>query len=81
MTQHFSNAAPVAGDAGDRGIPVTGAFQGPVLQGTGYQGQGQRKGLRGILALGFLILSAAMSYGIVFVLLDKWYKGGSLGIL
>ena len=86
MTQHYSNAAPVTGDAGDRGVPVTGSFQapsfeGPGLQGTGYQGQSHRRGLRGALALGFLLLSAAMSYGIVFVLLDKWYKGGTLGIL
>ena len=47
---------------------------------TGSAGS-QRKRFRGALALGFLILSTAMSYGIVFVLIDKWYKGGSLGLL
>ena len=71
MTQNFTNAAPARGDAADGGVTVA----------QGFQGQGQRKGLRGLCAVGFLILSAAVSYGIVFVLIDKWYKGGSLGIL
>lgn len=71
MTQDFTNAAPANGDARDGAITVT----------NGFQGHGQRKGLRGVFALGFLISSAAVSYGIVFVLIDKWYKGGSLGIL
>ncbi len=43
--------------------------------------QGRRRNWRGIFALGFLFVSALASYGLVFVLIDKWYKGGSLGIL
>lgn len=46
-----------------------------------FQEVRHRKGLRGHLALGFLLLSAAFSYVAVFVLIDMWYKGGSLGIL
>ena len=73
MMQNLSSAAPVTGDVGDQGISVPHAMSG--------RAGGQRKSIRGSLALGFLILSAAMSYGIVFVLIDKWYKGGSLGLL
>lgn len=73
MIQNLSSAAPVAGNASDQGVPVSHAMSG--------RAQGHRKSIRGPLALGFLILSAAMSYGIVFVLIDKWYKGGSFGLL
>lgn len=76
MTQDFSDAAPVGGNAGEGGVSVRPGFQDQHLH-----GQSQRKGLRGALALSFFILSAAVSYGIVFVLIDKWYKGGTLGIL
>jgi len=71
--QNLSSASPVTGNAGDQGILVPHAMPGRAV--------GHRKSVRGSLALGFLILSAAMSYGIVFVLIDKWYKGGSLGLL
>ncbi len=71
MAQNLTDAAPVRGDASDGGMSVA----------QGFQGQGRRKGLRGLFALGFLFLTAALSYGTVFVLIDKWYKGGSLGIL
>jgi len=70
MTQNFTKTAPAGGDVGDGSVAVS----------KGFHGFGQRKGLRGIFALGFLVFSAAISYGAVFVLIDKWYKGGSLGI-
>ena len=76
MVQNISNAAPVGGDAGEGGVSVSSGFQGQDIH-----AQGQRKGLRGALVLAFFFLSAGLSYGIVFVLIDKWYKGGSLGIL
>ena len=74
MTRNATDAAPATGDLHDGSVAVADGYQGQGVQ-------GQRKGLRGLFALGFLIVSAAMSYGIVFVLIDKWYKGGSLGIL
>ncbi len=70
MTQNFTKTIPVAGNVSDSGMTIS----------QGFQGYGQRKGLRGLFALGFLVLSAAVSYGTVFVLIDMWYKGGSLGI-
>ena len=70
MTQNFTNIAPAGAKAHDGGIAM----------GSGFHGQTRRKGMRGLFALGFLILSAAVSYGAVFVLIDMWYKGGSLGI-
>jgi len=48
---------------------------------SGLSGYAQRKGWRGIFALGFLFVMAATGYGVVFVLIDKWFKGGTLGIL
>ncbi|RMD63209.1 MAG: hypothetical protein D6826_05485 [Alphaproteobacteria bacterium] len=39
------------------------------------------RGWRGIFALSFLFLTTVAGYAAVFVLIDKWYKGGSLGIL
>ncbi len=74
MTRNATNAAPANGDLHDGPVAVADGYREPGFQ-------GQRKGLRGLFALGFLIVSAAVSYGIVFVLIDKWYKGGSLGIL
>ena len=70
MTQNFAKTAPATGDVGSGGVTIP----------RGFQVYGQRKGLRGLFALGFLVLSAAVSYGTVFVLIDMWYKGGSLGI-
>ena len=70
MTQNFTKTAPAVGDVGDGSVAIS----------RGYHGLGQRRGLRGLLALGFLVISAAISYGTVFVLIDMWYKGGSLGI-
>ena len=70
MTQNFTEVAPASGDVVDGGIAVS----------RGLPGYRQRKGLRGLFALGFLVVSAAISYGTVFVLIDMWYKGGSLGI-
>lgn len=70
MTQDFTDVAAVGADAGEGRISAT----------QGFHGQGRRKGLRGLFALGFLVLSAAISYAAVFVLIDKWYKGGSLGL-
>ena len=43
--------------------------------------QSQRKGWRGFFALGVLLVTAAAGYGLMFVVIDKIYKGGSLGIL
>jgi hypothetical protein len=76
MTRNLTNAAPASGDLQDGPVAVADGYRGQD-----FQGQSQRKGLRGLFALGFLIVSAAVSYGIVFVLIDKWYKGGTLGIL
>lgn len=81
MTRNVTNAAPAGGDLQDGSVAVADGYRGRNFQGQGYQAQSQRKGLRGLFAVGFLIVSAAVSYGIVFVLIDKWYKGGSLGIL
>ncbi len=70
MTQNFTNIAPAGADAHDGGITLAPSFH----------GQTRRKGMRGLFALGFLIFSAAVSYAAVFILIDMWYKGGSLGI-
>ena len=71
MTRSLSDAAPAGPEAVHGGNPI------PV----GSQHHGRHKGLRGRFAVGFLILSAVIAYGAVLVLIDKWYKGGSLGIL
>lgn len=71
MTRSFGNPAQTAGSLGDGGLTVS----------QGRSNRGLRRGLRGIFALGALFVMAAASYTVVFVLIDKWYKGGSLGIL
>ena len=43
--------------------------------------QGERKKWRGTFALGVLLVTAAAGYGLLFVVIDKIYKGGSLGLL
>lgn len=52
-----------------------------LTAGPAFAGHGRGTGLRGIFALGFLFVTAAAGYGLIFLLIDKWYKGGSLGIL
>lgn len=44
-------------------------------------GRRRARPLRGLLAIGVLLLTAATGYAAMFVLFDKWYKGGTLGIL
>lgn len=55
--------------------------QGDFFREAGKEAVGRHRNLRGAFALGFLFLSAVAGYGLVFVLIDKWYKGGTLGIL
>lgn len=43
--------------------------------------QSQRKNWRGAFALGLLFVTAVAGYGLVFVVIDKVYKGGGLGLL
>ncbi|MFQ5773776.1 MAG: hypothetical protein ACE5GS_04605 [Kiloniellaceae bacterium] len=71
MTRNFGNPARIAEDL----------RHGELAASSGFSDHGHRRGWRGLFALGFLFVSAAAGYGLMFVLIDKWYKGGSLGIL
>ena len=71
MTRNFGNPAQMAGNLREGGLAVPQESS----------NHGVRRGLRGLFALGALFVMAAASYTVVFVLIDKWYKGGSLGIL
>ncbi len=63
MTQHFTTTAPAGGDVGNGSVAIS----------RDSHGFGQRKGLRGLFALGFLAFSVAISYGTAFVLIEMWY--------
>lgn len=71
MTRNFGNPARIAEDVRHDELLKAPSRWRP----TG------RWSWRGVLALAFLFVSAAAGYGLMFVLIDKWYKGGSLGIL
>lgn len=71
MSRNFGNPAQVVG----------GFQEGSLAVPREIASHRHRKRLRGIVSVGALLVMAAACYTVVFVLIDKWYTGGSLGIL
>ena len=62
------------------GIPARTLQGARDVAASGFAFRGRRRTWRGTFALGFLFVTAVAGYGLIFVLIDKWYKGGTLGI-